>query len=68
MYELLVVLRHDRIDLRRKYFIDPWTVSISAIINQIIKDWPDIPRIIGSVDQVKTFAGGLIDANSVRMK
>jgi hypothetical protein len=48
------------VDLRRKYFIDPLTVAISAIINQIIKDWPDTPRIIGSVDQVRTFAGGLL--------
>jgi hypothetical protein len=48
------------IDLRRKYFIDPLTVAISAIVNQIIKDWPDMPRIISSVDQVRTFAGGLV--------
>jgi hypothetical protein len=48
------------LDLRRKYFIDPLTVTISAIINQIIKDWPDIPRIVSSVDQARTFAGGLL--------
>jgi hypothetical protein len=48
------------IDLRRKYFIDPLTVGISAIINQITKDWLDILRIISSVDQVRTFAEGLM--------
>jgi predicted RNA binding protein YcfA (HicA-like mRNA interferase family) len=47
------------LDLRRKYFIDPLTVTISAIINQIIKDCPDRSSSIGSVDQVRTFAGGL---------
>jgi hypothetical protein len=26
-----------------------------------IKDWPDIQRIISSVDQVRIFAGGLND-------
>lgn len=52
------------VNLRRKYFIDPLTVAISAIINQIIKERPDIPRIIGSVDQVRTFAGGLMIHNT----
>jgi hypothetical protein len=44
----------------RKYYIDPLTATIPAVINQIIKDWPDKPRINGSVDQVRIFAGGLM--------
>jgi hypothetical protein len=38
-----------------------FAAGISAIIKLIIKDWPDILIIIGSVDQVRTFAGGLLD-------